>query len=84
MSTQKVAITMPEDLIKDIDAISKTKGLSRSRYIASALVEKVADEKKGVLKESYDRVFSDEKVRRDQIDAARWLEGAGSEVGQEW
>jgi hypothetical protein len=84
MSTQKVAITMPEDLIKDIDAISKTKGLSRSRYIASALVEKVADEKKGVLKESYDRVFSDEKVRRDQIDAARWFEGVGSEGGQEW
>jgi hypothetical protein len=84
MSTQKVAITMPEDLIKDIDAISKTKGLSRSRYIASALVEKVADEKKGFLKEAYDRVFSDEKVRRDQIDAARWFVRVGSEGGQEW
>jgi metal-responsive CopG/Arc/MetJ family transcriptional regulator len=84
MTTQKIAISMPEDLIKDIDLISKTKGLSRSRYIASALGAKVADAKKGLLKEAYDRVFSDEKIQREQTDAAKWFEGADSEGGQEW
>ncbi len=84
MTTQKVAISMPEDLIKDIDLISKNKGLSRSRYIAYALCAKVADEKREFLKQAYDRVFSDEKMQKEQKDTARWLEGVGSEEGQEW
>ena len=84
MNTQKVAISMPEDLVKDIDLISKTKGLSRSRYIASALVAKVSDEKRNLLKQVYDKVFSDEKMQGEQMDTAKWFEGAGSEIGQEW
>lgn len=84
MNTQKVAISMPEELMKDIDLISKTKGLSRSRYIASALGSKVADEKRRLLKEAYDRVFSDEKIQKEQIDTSKWLEGLGAEGGQEW
>ena len=84
MTTQKVGISMPEDLIKDIDLITKTKGLSRSRYIASALGAKVADEKRELLKQAYDRVFSDEKIQKEQIDSAKWFEGVGSEGGQEW
>jgi len=84
MNTQKVAISMPEDLIKDIDLIIKNKGLSRSRYIASALSEKVADEKRELLKQAYDRVFSDEEIQKEQRDSSEWFEGAGSEGGQEW
>jgi len=76
LNTQKVAISMPEDLINDIDLISKTTGLSRSRYIASALIAKVADEKRNLLKQAYDRVFSDEEIRKEQIETARWFEGA--------
>lgn len=84
MNTQKVAISMPEDLVKDIDLIVKNKGLSRSRYIASALSVKVADEKRELLKQAYDKVFSDEKIQKEQRDSAEWFENAGSEAGQEW
>ena len=84
MTTQKVAISIPEDLIREIDLISKNKGLSRSRYIASALGDKVADEKKELLRQAYDRVFSDEDVQKEQLETAKWFEGAGSEGGQEW
>jgi metal-responsive CopG/Arc/MetJ family transcriptional regulator len=84
MTTQKVAISIPEDLIREIDLISKNKGLSRSRYIASALGDKVADEKKELLRQAYDRVFSDEDIQKEQLETAKWFEGAGSEGGQEW
>jgi len=84
MNTQKVAITIPEDLIKEIDLISKTKGVSRSRYIASALGAKVADEKRELLKQAYDRVFSDDDVQKEQLETAKWFESTGSEGGQEW
>lgn len=84
MTTQKVAISMPEDLVKDIDLIVKNKGLSRSRYIASALSLKVADEKRELLKQAYDKLFSDEKIQKEQRDTAEWFENAGSGEGQEW
>jgi metal-responsive CopG/Arc/MetJ family transcriptional regulator len=84
MTTQKVAISMPEDLIKEIDLIRKNKGLSRSRYIAVALCAKVADEKREFLKQAYDSVFSDEKMQKEQRDTAEWFEGVGSGEGQEW
>ncbi len=84
MTTQKIAISMPEDLVKDIDLIVRNKGLSRSRYIASALSAKVSDEKRELLKQAYDRFFSDEEIQKEQRDTAEWFEGAGSEAGQEW
>jgi metal-responsive CopG/Arc/MetJ family transcriptional regulator len=84
MNTQKVAISMPKDLVKDIDMISKTKGLSRSRYIAFTLGAKVAAEKRDLLKQAYDEIFSDEEIREEQIETAKWFEGVGSKGGQEW
>jgi metal-responsive CopG/Arc/MetJ family transcriptional regulator len=84
MNTQKVAITMPIDLLKTIDDISKKKGVSRSRYISIILREKILDEKERQIKASYNRVFSDELILREQLETASWLEGAGSKEGQEW
>jgi hypothetical protein len=84
MNTQKVAITMPTDLLTTIDEISKQKGLSRSRYISNILREKVLSEKEKQIKASYDRVFSDELILKEQLETASWFEGTGSKEGQEW
>ena len=84
MNTQKVAITIPTDLLTTIDDISKQKGISRSRYISNLLREKVLDEKERQIKASYNRVFSDKLILREQLETASWLEGTGSKEGQEW
>ena len=84
MNTQKVAITIPADLVTMIDDISKQKGMSRSKYISTVLHEKVLSEKEKQLKEAYNRVFSDEAIRKEQLETALWIEGAGSKEGQEW
>jgi len=84
INTQKVAITMPQILIKEIDKLSKKKGLSRSRYITQAVCEKIEDEKKYFITECYDNIFSDAEIRKEQLETARWFEGAGDEGGQEW
>lgn len=84
ISTQKVAITMPQILIREIDALSKKKGLSRSRYITQAVFDKIENEKKALITECYNEIFSDEKIQKEQLEAANWLEGAGNEGGQEW
>jgi metal-responsive CopG/Arc/MetJ family transcriptional regulator len=84
MNTQKVAITIPADLVVMIDDISKQKGLSRSKYISTVLHEKVLSEKERQIKDSYNRVFSDESIKKEQLQTAIWFDGTGNQGGQEW
>ena len=84
MNTQKVAITVPKNILVMIDKISQTKGISRSKLISSMLEQKLADEKYAYLKNSYDAVFDDDSIKDEQRSTAQWFEKAGNEAGQEW
>ena len=72
MNTQKVAITIPMDVLAKIDVISKKLGLSRSKYISILLHEKLSEVIENQLKDSYDRVFSDDAVKQEQIEPTDW------------
>jgi metal-responsive CopG/Arc/MetJ family transcriptional regulator len=67
MSTQKVAITVPKKLLRNVDALCREQGVSRSRYISEALQEKLINENNRSIKEAYDQVFSDESVQKEQL-----------------
>jgi metal-responsive CopG/Arc/MetJ family transcriptional regulator len=84
MNTQKVAITIPADLVVMIDDISKNQGLSRSKYISIVLQEKISNEKKQQIEDSYNRVFSDDTIKKEQLQTAIWFDGTGNQGGQEW
>ena len=84
MNTQKVAITIPADLVIMIDDISKQLGLSRSKYISTVLREKVLSEKERQISESYNRIFSDDSIQKEQLQTAIWFDGTGNQGGQEW
>ena len=84
MNTQKVAITIPADLVIMIDDISKQMGLSRSKYISTVLREKILSEKERQIKDSYNLVFSDETIKKEQLQTAIWFDGMGNQGGQEW
>ncbi len=84
MHTQKIAITIPINLVATIDEISKGKGLSRSRYISLLLKETIADKKQKQIREAYDRIFSDETIQQEQLNWAQWFNDGASEEGQEW
>ena len=84
MNTQKVAISIPADLVASIDTISKKRGLSRSRFISNVLQEKMSQERNRSIRFAYDRVFSDEDICREQLEFASRLEGTGNLEGQEW
>jgi len=84
MNTQKVAITIPADLVIMIDDISKKMGLSRSKYISTVLREKVLSEKERQIKDSYNRVFSDDSIKKEQLQTVIWFDGTGNPGGQEW
>ena len=84
MNTQKVAITIPTDLVIMIDDISRQLGLSRSKYISTVLREKVLSEKEQHVKETFNRVFSDDSIKKEQLQTAIWFDGTGNQGGQEW
>lgn len=84
MNTQKVAITVPKDIITKVDEISKKQGLSRSKFIAIVLREKIMNENDRKVKEAYDRIFADDSIRKEQLDTAEWFEGTGNYEGQGW
>ena len=84
MNTQKVAISVPKDLIAIVDDISREKGISRSSFISRVLREKVLDEKEQKLRDAYNRVFSDDAIRKEQLDTCEWFEQSGDNEGQGW
>ena len=84
MHTQKVAITIPKELIAMIDDMSKKKGMSRSKFISNVLRENLTREKNRQIRETYDQVFSDESIKKEQLNCTQWFEGLEIEEGQEW
>ncbi len=84
MSTQKVAITMPTELVAIIDDISRQKGMSRSRFISNILKDTILNEQEKQMKAAYNRVFSDALILKEQLETASWFEGTGNKKGQEW
>ncbi len=84
LNTQKVAITIPKNLVKIIDDISKMNGVSRSKFISTVLYERVLDEKKKNVKKVYDKIFSDSAICKEQLETALWFGTADANEGQEW
>ncbi|HKK99837.1 MAG TPA: hypothetical protein VJ943_06270 [Desulfotignum sp.] len=84
MHTQKIAITIPTDLVAVIDEISRLKGMSRSGFISAVLKEKITAAKEKQVKNEYDRIFSDESIQEEQLEWTRWFDQTGSREGQEW
>jgi len=84
MTTRKVAITMPIDLIELIDETGKKLGISRSKCISTLLKEKLQEEEEKKIKRAYDLVFSDDSVCEEQLNTASWFDNASHKGGQEW
>ena len=84
MNTQKIAITVPSDLLDIIDRTTEQRSISRSKFISMLLREKLLDERSRQLKDQYDKVFSDSTICDEQSKTAIWLDGAGNREGQGW
>ena len=84
MNTQKVAITMPTDLVKMVDEVSRKKGISRSKYISVVIRERLLSDRENQIREAYNRVFSDELIQKEQLETTLWFDKAGESEGQEW
>ncbi len=67
VNTKKVAMTIPEDLLREIDELSHQRGISRSRLISELLRAKLIDEQNSSLRSAYDEIFSNEAICKEQV-----------------
>jgi hypothetical protein len=84
MNTQKIAITVPSDLLDIMDRTTKQRSISRSKLISLLLREKLLEERNRQLTDQYDKVFSDSAICDEQLKTSLWLDGSGNREGQEW
>jgi hypothetical protein len=84
MTTLKVAISMPEELVQEVDEARKDESMSRSGYITRLVQQAVRIQKQAKLKASYDRVFSDPAIAGEQLKSTIFFDLTGNDQGQEW
>ncbi len=84
MATVKIAITMPKELVQEVDAARKIETISRSGYITRLVQKAVRVEKQARLKAAYDKIFSDPEIVEEQKNSTSLFDNTGNEKGQEW
>ncbi|MPZ69014.1 MAG: ribbon-helix-helix protein, CopG family [Actinobacteria bacterium] len=86
MTTAKITISLPVDLLRLIDDERKTRSMSRSEYIRSALIDSFARADQRNMALDYVRAYGDRPEKDDEVEAALealpncWRRSPGNEV----
>ncbi|MPZ16135.1 MAG: hypothetical protein GEU73_17250 [Chloroflexi bacterium] len=76
MTTAKITIDLPVDLLRLIDDERETRSMSRSEYIRSALIDSFASADQRNMTLDYVRAYGDRPEKDDEVEAA--LRGAAA------
>lgn len=66
----KMAVSLPDDLFAEVDALASELGTSRSKLYAAALREYLARHRPDAVTAALDRVYADEDTHADPAIAA--------------
>ena len=66
MPQVKIAISIPQDILKTVDKLSKEKNVSRSAYISNVLQLVGTKSKESEIINRINRLFSDPKIQKEQ------------------
>ena len=83
MTVKKFAISVPEDIMKDVDAAAKRRGLTRSGFIASVLRRVATARRDADVTRRINELFADEAVVVDAKRSAAGLLSARPAEGWE-
>lgn len=70
MAVRKTAISLPPELLEDLDRSARRHKVTRSRYVAGAVRAAIERERREAIRRRIDEVFSDPSVARSQITTA--------------
>lgn len=83
MPQVKIAISIPQDILNTVDALSKEKNLSRSAYISNVLQLVSTKSKESEIISRINRLFSDPKIQKEQKKTSKLL-NKNSNDGEQW
>ena len=84
MSAKKFAISVPEDVMEQVDRAALRRGVTRSRFIVDTLRVVAAARSDREISKKIDRVFADAEVASEQRDTVAAFHGVRSRKGTEW
>ena len=81
--SRKTAITVPEDVLADVDRAARVRGESRSKYITNVLRAAVRARRDAEITRRLDELFAAEDLTRAQRDEAAGLDDIGTSWADE-
>ena len=79
MASAKIAITIPEDVLSEVDAAARERGESRSGFISRILRVALTSRRDAAITRRLNEVFADESVIADQERITRDMDAVGSD-----
>ena len=67
MGYQKISITVPEEIVKEVKGLAAQKQIKLSRFVSDALAEKVRKSKEEILVRRINEIFEDHDVAEEQL-----------------
>jgi len=71
MSTRRIAVSLPQDLLDEADRLADRLGTSRSGLISELLARATRQARDREISEEWERVGSDPELQREQVDMSR-------------
>ena len=83
MPTAKIAISLPEEVLAEMDGAARERGESRSGFIASILKAAMRARRRADITRRLNELFSDESVVSEQQRLTREMDAAGTDWSDE-
>ncbi len=84
MPSKKLAISVPVDVVEQVDRAAKQRGVTRSRYITDVLRRVAAARRDAEITRRVNALFADPGLVEEQKKTARELAAIASRTGTEW
>lgn len=83
MASSKIAITVPEDVLSEVDAAARVGGETRSGFISRILRTAMKARRDAGITRRLNELFADENVVNEQERITREMDSAGTDWSDE-
>lgn len=84
MAVTKFAISVPQEVMKEVDRAAAARGVTRSRFVSDLLRKAARARTDAEITRQLDELFSDESLAAEQRETAEALGDAGIDTDTEW
>ena len=84
MAVKKFAISVPEEVMTQVDLAARSRGLTRSRFISDVLRKVARARSDAEIRRRVNQLFADPELTAEQKETARSFGDVASATGTEW